>query len=90
MDFRSFAMHSYYGRVLSLLLYPVAALNIQAAEGIDWDAGYSARTGVEFRSAWPEGRRLQWLLEYFNGRSPTGQFFERHIEYFGSGLHSYF
>lgn len=72
------------------LLYPVAALDIQAAEGIDWDAGYSARTGVEFRSAWLEGRRLQWLLEYFNGRSPNGQFFERHIEYFGTGLHFYF
>jgi hypothetical protein len=72
------------------LLYPVAALDVQAAEGSDWDASYSARAGVEFRSAWLEGRRLQWLFEYFNGRSPNGQFFERHIEYFGTGLHFYF
>ncbi|BBA36658.1 uncharacterized protein sS8_4734 [Methylocaldum marinum] len=72
------------------LLYPVAALDVQAAEGTDWNPGYSARAGVEFRSAWLEGRRLQWLFEYFNGRSPNGQFFERHIEYFGTGLHFYF
>jgi hypothetical protein len=76
--------------VFTELLYPVAALDIQAAEGGDWDASYSARAGIEFRSAWLEGRRLQWLFEYFNGRSPNGQFFERHIEYFGTGLHFYF
>ncbi|HYE35168.1 DUF1207 domain-containing protein [Methylocaldum sp.] len=72
------------------LLYPVAALDVQAAEETDWNASYSARAGVEFRSEWLAGRRLQWLFEYFNGRSPNGQFFERHIEYFGTGLHFYF
>jgi hypothetical protein len=30
------------------------------------------------------------LLEYFNGNSPNGQFFDRTIEYFGPGVHFYF
>jgi Protein of unknown function (DUF1207) len=51
---------------------------------------YSARAGVEFRSAWLAARRLQLVMEYFNGRSPNGQFYDRDIEYFGPGLHFYF
>jgi hypothetical protein len=72
------------------LLYPVAALDVQATEEQDWRLNYSARAGLEFRGEWLANRRLQWLLEYFTGRSPNGQFFERHIEYFGTGIHFYF
>jgi hypothetical protein len=72
------------------LLYPVAALDIQADEQKDWNTNFSFRAGVEFRSEWLASRRLQWLLEYYNGRSPNGQFFERNIEYVGTGLHFFF
>jgi hypothetical protein len=72
------------------LLYPVVALDVQSFEETDWTVNYSARAGVEFRSAWLASRRLQVLLEYFNGNSPNGQFFERDIEYFGPGVHFYF
>ena len=30
------------------------------------------------------------LLEYYNGKSPNGQFYENTIEYFGLGLHFFF
>jgi hypothetical protein len=30
------------------------------------------------------------LFEYYNGKSPNGQFFEQSIEYFGIGLHFFY
>lgn len=76
--------------VYSNLLYPIVALDVQSFEESDWAVNYSARAGVEFRSAWLAARRLQLVMEYFNGRSPNGQFYDRDIEYFGPGLHFYF
>ena len=33
--------------------------------------------------------RLQGRIEYFNGRSPNGQFLDQKIEYIGIGAHFY-
>jgi len=71
-------------------LSPVLALDLKAAEETDWDLDYSLRAGVEIHNAPLAERRLQFLFEYFNGRSPNGQFFARTIEYFGVGVHFYF
>jgi hypothetical protein len=30
------------------------------------------------------------MLEYFNGRNPNGQFYDRTLEYIGLGTHVYF
>jgi hypothetical protein len=72
------------------LLYPIAALDVQSNEQESWDVNYSVRAGLELRSEWLAQRRLQLLFEYFNGHSPNGQFFQRNIEYFGTGLHFFF
>jgi hypothetical protein len=72
------------------ILYPIAAFDFQSAEELDWDQNYSLRAGLELRTELLEERRLQLLFEYFNGRSPNGQFFERDVEYFGAGLHFFF
>jgi len=76
--------------IYSNLLYPIVALDVQSFEESDWGVNYSARAGVEVRSGWLAARRLQLVMEYFNGRSPNGQFYDRDIEYFGPGLHFYF
>ncbi|MGH8545024.1 MAG: DUF1207 domain-containing protein [Gammaproteobacteria bacterium] len=76
--------------IYSNLLYPIVALDVQSFEESDWGVNYSARAGVEVRSEWLAARRLQLVMEYFNGRSPNGQFYDRDIEYFGPGLHFYF
>jgi Protein of unknown function (DUF1207) len=78
------------GPMFHPLLYPVVALDVQSSEEADWAVDYSARVGLEVRSEWLGSRRLQLLMEYFNGRSPNGQFFQRDIEYFGPGVHFYF
>lgn len=76
--------------ILGNSLFPVAAFDFQSAEELDWDQNYSVRAGLELRTEVLEERRLQLLFEYFNGRSPNGQFFERELEYFGTGLHFHF
>lgn len=78
------------GPIFHPLVYPIAALDVQSSEEADWAVDYSARAGIELRSEWLGSRRLQVLMEYFNGNSPNGQFFERDIEYFGPGVHFYF
>lgn len=72
------------------VLFPIVAFDFQSTEEADWRNDYSVRAGFEFRTAFLDERRLQLLFEYFNGRSPNGQFFDRDQEYFGTGLHFFF
>ncbi|HYG91349.1 MAG TPA: DUF1207 domain-containing protein [Azospirillum sp.] len=70
-------------------LRPVGAVDLQSRQGIGWDPEVSLRAGVELVRP-PVGRRIQVLAEYYNGRNPNGQFYERRLQYFGVGLHVYF
>jgi hypothetical protein len=72
--------------ILSPLIRPVAGLDLQAFQETDWDPSFSARGGIEIGNGFLHGTRVQLLGEYFNGRSPNGQFFERTVEYAGVGL----
>jgi len=62
-------------------LRPLAAVDVQYREQNDWHADLSARAGVQFEKLPLFDRRIQLLLEYFNGKSPNGQFYEHHIQY---------
>jgi uncharacterized protein DUF1207 len=68
---------------------PIAAADIQQREENDWNTDVSMRAGVEFGGVLMT-RDLQLLLEYFNGRSPNGQFFRRKVDYLGIGVHFHF
>jgi hypothetical protein len=70
-------------------LRPLAAVDVQYREQNDWHADLSARAGVQFEKLPIFDRRVQLLLEYFNGYSPNGQFYRDQIEYVGLGLHLY-
>lgn len=70
-------------------LRPVGAMDLQSRQGIGWDPEVSLRAGVELVRP-PVGRRIQILGEYYSGRNPNGQFYERRLQYFGLGLHVYF
>lgn len=72
------------------LLFPVAAFDYQNNQEADWQGDVSLRAGLELRTPYLEERRLQFMLEYFNGRSPNGQFFEEELETLGVGLHFFF
>ncbi len=71
-------------------LRPIVAADIKNFEENDWNTDLSARAGVEFENLQVLGRKLQILAEYYNGYSPSGQFYKNKIEYFGVGLHYHF
>jgi hypothetical protein len=69
---------------------PVVAADIKNFEENNWNTDVSARAGVEFDNLQVLGRKLYILGEYYNGFSPSGQFYKDKVEYFGVGAHFYF
>jgi hypothetical protein len=68
---------------------PIAALDLQSREENDWDIDVSARAGVQIEGVLAS-RSMQFLVEYFHGHSPNGQFFVRKVDYVGIGVHFHF
>jgi hypothetical protein len=68
----------------------VGAVDAKAAEQHDWSPGWSARAGVEI-AAWRDEshppRLWGILLEFYDGPSPYGQFFQEQVRWLGLGLH---
>jgi hypothetical protein len=48
------------------------------------------RAGLELVNPEKTRRRVQFLLEYFRGYNPNGQFYRERVEYFGAGVYVYF
>jgi Protein of unknown function (DUF1207) len=71
-------------------LRPIFALDIKNYEQNNWNTDVSARGGVQFDNFQAFGRKLQFLIEYFNGRAPTGQFYKSKVEYVGIGAHYHY
>lgn len=68
----------------------VAGVDVKSSEQQDWKLATSVRTGFEFdrpRDTDPPGRRWGLLAEAYNGPSPYGQFFRRHVRSYGFGFH---
>ena len=72
------------------LIRPVAAADFQHREESDYSLDLSLRAGLQFEDPTRFSQRAQVLLEYYQGQSPNGQFYDNRIEYFGVGLHLYF
>ena len=68
---------------------PIAGVDLQHREQNDWSVDFSARAGVQLDGVLAT-RKMQLLIEYFNGRSPNGQFYREKIEYIGLGTHFHF
>ncbi|MDP1667274.1 MAG: DUF1207 domain-containing protein [Methylobacter sp.] len=69
---------------------PVIAVDVKNHEENNWNYDVSARAGVEFENLQVLGRKLQILAEYYNGFSPSGQFYKEKVEYIGLGAHYLF
>jgi len=72
---------------LSVAMRPVAAVDIQHREEGNWSMNLSPRLGIQFEQPNGSGRSLQLLAEFFKGKSPNGQFYQRNVEYVGAGVH---
>lgn len=66
---------------------PIMAVDFKNHEQNNWNMDVSARAGVQLENIQTFGRKLQIMIEYFNGNSPTGQFFLEKVEYLGIGAH---
>ncbi len=69
---------------------PIAAVDLKNFQENNWSTDISARVGVEFDNLKVLGRKLQILAEYYNGYTPSGQFYINKVEYLGLGVHFYF
>ena len=72
----------------------VAALDLKATERTTerraWSRAFSGRVGLEALRSAPgghPGRLITLMLEFYDGPSPYGQFFQDDISYVGIGLH---
>jgi hypothetical protein len=71
-------------------LRPVAAIDIQNREDSNWNTDVSVRAGVQLENPDFLSRKLQILIEYYNGRSPNGQFYIQDIQSVGIGIHFFY
>ena len=69
---------------------PLAAVDIQHLDDTDWEASISVQAGIELENPRHPGKTYQFLLEYYNGNSPNGQFYIETIDYLGVGFHVFF
>ena len=69
---------------------PIIAVDIKNYDQNNWSSDISARAGVEFDHSKFLGRKLQLMVEYFNGYTPSGQFYKDKVEYVGLGAHYHF
>jgi hypothetical protein len=68
----------------------IAAADLQHLQENNWSTEVSVRSGLQFERPENFMRKIQLLIEYYNGHSPNGQFYDRKIEYVGPGLHLHF
>jgi hypothetical protein len=77
-------------RIMFASIRPVAAVDIKNHEQNNWNADVSAPAGIQLDRFQSFSRRLQFLVEYFHGNSPTGQFLRQRVDYLGIGAHYHF
>lgn len=68
-------------------LRPAFATDIQSSQESDWKLDVSVRAGFQIEDEFADKRSLFIFVEYYNGMSPNGQFFDRAIQSLGIGLH---
>ena len=68
----------------------VSGLDLKATDLHDWSPAISGRVGLEvarYGSGGHPARLVTLMLEFYQGPSPYGQFFQDDISYVGVGLH---
>ena len=68
----------------------VAGVDLKATEEHDWSPATSVRVGLEAARGERAGhpaRLITLMVEFYQGPSPYGQFFQDDISYVGVGLH---
>ena len=66
---------------------PILGLDLKSWQASNWHLNASLKAGVEFSGFFD--RPIQLLLEYYDGKSPYGQFFNEDLEFIGLSLNHY-
>jgi hypothetical protein len=66
---------------------PVAGIDVKSWEEHEWDLDVAVSVGLERGSRRPGERRVRWMLDFYDGHSPYGQFFEDEVRYVGFGIY---
>ena len=69
------------------ILRPVAAADFQHKEDNDWSGEVSIQAGTLVENSLLIKHRLRFMLGYFNGHSPNGQFNKKSVEYISFGMY---
>ncbi len=68
------------------LFRPVAALDVKHMEDNNWDGNVSLQAGVKLESEQLALHNVRFMLGYYNGHSPNGQFYQETIKYWSLGM----
>jgi hypothetical protein len=69
---------------------PIVAVDLQQHQETGWRGNLSVRAGFELVNPERSRSRIQFLLEYYRGYDPNGQFYRERLDYFAFGFHVYF
>ena len=64
----------------------LAGVDVKGFEEADWDAGVSAKLGLQFGPPHPARRGVSLFFEAYDGFVPFGQFTSAEVRYYGVGL----
>ena len=65
---------------------PIFAVYSKTSHNFKWHPSLSVKAGFEFKDKFIIGKQLQLLLEYYNGNSIHGQFYDKRDSYIGLSL----
>ncbi|AIL66031.1 hypothetical protein NOVO_08555 [Rickettsiales bacterium Ac37b] len=69
---------------------PIAGIYSKTSKNYGWHPNISLKAGMEFKDKFAMGKQLQFLLEYYNGRSIHGQFYKKKEHYIGTSINMNF
>ncbi len=69
-----------------LCLIPVFGADFKTFEELRWVINSNVVGGLEWSKAGAD-RRVRWLVNYYHGFAPYGQFFAQKVETVGAGLY---
>lgn len=64
----------------------VAGIDLQAWDETGWDVDLSVKAGIRVDSPYGGDRSVMFLLEFYDGHLPHGQFYVREVRYYGFGI----
>ncbi len=70
-------------------LRPIIGLDIKSEEFSNWTPGISCKAGVQLENSALIGNKVQFMLEYYSGKSMHGQFYKNRIKYIGIGVQAF-